>query len=288
MDIEVYIAQTNNIDNKIVNFTHEKGVSNHDLSKEKMNLLEKGKEYLLCVKDKNSNTVLYAQKVSFSNFEIDSIYYHTGFIQVYNAVSKISDLTIYDSYGNAFIVDEEFQELDNENHILWITMPNEFFPGYYYIYYNGEEFGKFFLVYGLESFTNLNAFNIYPISGKNNVIITSSMYYLPDIFRIEIIRNVNDVNETFIYTNENIIYKNNDYLKFTLPEYNDELEIPTYILSTIYGYDTFGDEIELKVDIVLEYDNPIDFSLNKNYQISMKKKILLFHLMINTKMIYGK
>ena len=38
-----------------------------------MNLLEKGKEYLLCVKDKNSNTVLYAQKVSFSNFEIDSI-----------------------------------------------------------------------------------------------------------------------------------------------------------------------------------------------------------------------
>ena len=147
-----------------------------------------------------------------------------------------------------------------------------FFLGYYYIYYNGEEFGKFFLVYGLESFNNLNAFNIYPISGKNNVIITSSMYYLPDIFRIEIIRNVNDVNETFIYTNENIIYKNNDYLKFTLPEYNDELEIPTYILSTIYGYDTFGDEIELKVDIVLEYDNPIDFSLNKNYQISSNEK----------------
>ena len=69
-------------------------------------------------------TVLYAQKVRFSNLEIDSIYYYTGFIQVYNAVSKISDLTIYDSYGNAFIVDEEFQELDNENHILWITMPN--------------------------------------------------------------------------------------------------------------------------------------------------------------------
>ena len=124
MDIEVYIAQTNNINNKIVNFTHEKGVSNHDLSKEKMNLLEKGKEYLLCVKDKNSNTVLYAQKVSFSNFEIDSIYYYTGFIQVYNAVSKISDITIYDSYGYSFDVDEEFQELDNENHILWITMPN--------------------------------------------------------------------------------------------------------------------------------------------------------------------
>ena len=172
MNLEVYIGDINKVDTRIATFTHKKGVSNYDLSKEQIKGITKGKKYLLVVKDLTSNIILYTQEVAFSDFEIRDVYYYLGFITIYKTVSKISDLQISDSYGIKFNVTDDLQIIDEKRNELIIVFPQEANPGYYTILYEEKEFGKFFYSYGLDSLNN-DFFDIYPISAKNSLIITS-------------------------------------------------------------------------------------------------------------------
>ena len=175
-----------------------------------------------------------------------------------------------------------------ENDLL-INLPEDFvYPGYYYVYYDGGELDKFFLSASLESLNESN-FTIYPISGKNNVIIKSYDYYLPFITKIVVLNT--KTNEYITYDKSNITFVENDYIKITLPNNNGNEEKPIYIIETITGINSMNEissEPEYKtinLSHELEYDTPIKFSLEKKYQIgkeSLDPIVFKFEINDNT------
>ena len=278
MDLETYLSNQNN--NPIVYFDHKKGQSNYDLTTEKMSSLNNGQNYLLVIKDKISNMVLFTQNIIYKIFLLDKVYFNLGYIIIYNS-TKIPDLFFYsDNFG--FNTTEYQEILDND---LIIAMPEE--TGYYSIFYEDEFYGKFFYTNNLYQ----ASFIIFPISGKNNVLIFSKDYYLPYINEITVeVKDNNEIIDELIYLKENITYKDNDYIKISLPEYhNKQNEKPIYIITKINGISINpfeGSEepylLSLPLKEILIYDEPINFNLLKNYQIiSNNKENITFLFDIN-------
>ena len=112
-------------------------------------------------------------------------------------------------------------------------------------------------------------FTIYPISGKNNVVIKSKDYYLP--FLTHIVLYNNDTNEEIIYSQSNITFKDNDYLYFNIPYSSNN---PTYILKKIIEKCPKSPQSDctLNLNITLKYDEPISFDYETNYQIPTNEK----------------
>ena len=205
-----------------------------------MKNLRIGNIYTLIVYDQTSEQIVYGQDVIFKNITFEKVsFLSLKTIKILNATEKISDLTMVYEYDDEEEAEYEIY-IDNQtkvNYDLLINLPEDFiYPGYYYVYYDGADFAKFFLSASLDDVSEYLDelylfFDIYPISGKNNVIIKSYYYYLPFITEIVILNN--ETNETITYDKSNITFVENDYIKITLPNKNGEK--PTYIINTITG-----------------------------------------------------
>ena len=262
--LNVFISDSNL--NPLATFTRKKGVSNYDLKYEDIGILSEG-EYKFVIQEASTKELFYKQDISISNFKFeDSYYLSLGFLKIYNVNHTISDLWIYnDNEEEEFLLLENNQTLDINNKILKLTLPGKISSGYYYVDLDDEVVATIFFSKDLSD----SDFIIYPISGKNNVVIKSSNYYLKYITTINLLDK--NTNQIYSINSSEITFKNNDYLSFTIPnvDKNHTLILLNLTENCPHSYSSICSKT---INQTLIYDKPISFTYEENYQITTNKK----------------
>ncbi len=200
IDIKLYLYKENNLNNKL-EYKHNKATSIYQLSNDDIKKLETNINYYFIICENNTRKILYQQKIIFSNIKVKPFYYTCDYIVISNINDKINYLTISNE-GNE-IYELENQKLYPELHILYISIPQHLPYGLYKMQIDRDNFASFYL-----SKRIFNAdFLISKMTEKNKIIITSPNFYLPNIYSIEVISNLN---ETFTYYSNSFSFSDNN------------------------------------------------------------------------------
>ena len=262
LSLNVFISKDDLV--PLVSFTRKKGVSNYDIKVTDIEKIAEG-NYKFVIQEATTKELFYKQDINIANFKFEEAYYVSlRFFKIYNVNYTISDLWIYNDVQE-FLLKESNQTLDKQNNILKLTFPNKITSGYYYVDLDDAEIASIFLSKDL----NESDFLIYPISGKNNVVIKSSNYYLQFITNITLLDN--NTNEIYRINHSEIIFKNNAYLKFSIPDVDKNHTLILLNLTEKCPYSP-SDDCSKIMNYTLIYDEPIPFTYEENYQITTNKK----------------
>ena len=176
-------------ENNKITFNHSTGTSLYELSDEDINNLESDTNYYFTITQTSIGSILYKQKIIFSDIKIEPFYYLNDYIVISNIKKKIDFLTITNEGNEEYKLDN--QKLFKDKNLLYIYIPKTIGKKYgnYEMRVDRDPFASFFF-----SKSILDAdFIVSNMTNNHLVTISSINYYVPNIETIEVTSSTQDI-----------------------------------------------------------------------------------------------